>query len=86
MAAFTKGDSRINRAGRPRKNKSFTETIEKYALQKRENGESNREALVRVLFDLAIVDKNLGAIKYITDRVDGKPRENPTLKHGKKHG
>jgi hypothetical protein len=75
MAAFTKNDSRINRSGRPRKGRSLTEALEKELGKKRETGKTGKAELARVLADLAINDRDITAIRYIMDRLDGKPRE-----------
>ncbi|GHU72439.1 hypothetical protein FACS189450_10230 [Spirochaetia bacterium] len=63
-----------NPNGRPRKGKTLTEALEKYA-NKRVGGVSNRDALAKTLFDLALVNKDVAAIKYVYDRIDGRPRE-----------
>jgi len=75
MGKFEKGDQRINRKGRPRKGKSLTEFLEMALSHQRKNGERNYKALADILVDLAIKDKNMAAIRYIYDRVDGKPKE-----------
>jgi hypothetical protein len=50
--------------------------------KKREDGKKTSEALADVLIDLAIKEKNITAIKYIFDRLDGKPTENLELTGG----
>jgi hypothetical protein len=75
MAAFTKNDSRINRNGRPRKGQSLTEALEKELRKKRETGKTGRAELARVLVDLAINGRDVAALRYIYDRIDGKPVE-----------
>jgi uncharacterized protein involved in exopolysaccharide biosynthesis len=75
MAAFVKGDSRINRRGRPPKGQSLTEALEKELQKKRENGKTGRAELARTLVDLALIEKDVTALRYIYDRLDGKPRE-----------
>jgi hypothetical protein len=76
MAAFTKGDSRINRKGRPRKGASLTEALEKELKKRRSDGETtNKAELARVLVSLALDGKDLSAIRYVFDRVEGRPRE-----------
>jgi len=82
MGKFEKGDPRINRNGRPRKGKSLTEFLEKALKRKRQDGGKNNEALAETLLDLAIKDKNMAAIRYIYDRVDGKPKESIELSDG----
>ncbi|MDR0731205.1 MAG: hypothetical protein LBF63_06005 [Treponema sp.] len=75
MAAFTKNDIRINRNGRPRKGQSLTEALEKELRKKRATGKTGKVELARTLVDLAINDRDVAALKYIYDRLDGKPRE-----------
>jgi hypothetical protein len=75
MAAFTKGDSRINRKGRPRKGQSLTEALEKAMKKKRTDGTKNIDALADTLIRMAVEDRNIVALKYVYDRLDGKPRE-----------
>jgi hypothetical protein len=71
---FERGQSG-NPKGRPRKGKSLTEALEKILKQKREDGRKNYDALADTLVKLAIEDKNITAIRYIMDRVDGRPKE-----------
>jgi hypothetical protein len=80
MAAFTKNDSRINRNGRPRKGQSLTEALEKELRKKQATGKTGKAELARTLVDLAINDRDVTAIKYIMDRIDGKPKETVELK------
>jgi hypothetical protein len=75
---FTKGQSG-NPNGRPRKGRTLTETLEKAMKKKREDGKKNSDALADTLIELAITEKNVTAIKYIMDRVDGKPAESIEL-------
>jgi len=76
MGKFEAGDPRINRKGRPRKGKSLTEILEK-ALR----SEKNYKALADILIEMAIKDKNITAIRYIYDRIDGKPKETVELEN-----
>jgi hypothetical protein len=71
---FERGQSG-NPKGRPRKGKSLTEALEKVLKQKREDGRKNYDALADTLVKLAIEDRNITAIRYIMDRVDGRPTE-----------
>jgi hypothetical protein len=72
---FKKNDPRINRLGRPKKGKTLTEALERAMKKKRDDGKKNSEALADVLIDLAIKEKNIAAVKYLFDRLDGKPVE-----------
>jgi hypothetical protein len=73
MSRFVKGDSRINRAGRPRKGEALTDVLAR-GLRR-----PDREALVKELVRLALCAESestrLAAIKYIFDRLDGSPRQ-----------
>jgi len=82
MAKFEKGDPRINRKGRPKKGKSLTEFLERALKHERHDGERNKEALAETLIKLAIEDRNMAAIRYIYDRVDGRPKETVELTDG----
>jgi hypothetical protein len=79
MAKFEKGDIRINRKGRPRKGRSLTEYLERALKQEREDGEKYKDALAVTLIELAIKDKNIAAIKYIFNRIDGTPLQTVEL-------
>jgi len=78
---FTKGQSG-NPQGRPHKGKTLTEALEKQLKKKDEKGIKNSEALAAVLVDLAVKEKNIAAIKYVMDRVDGRPTESLELTDG----
>jgi uncharacterized Ntn-hydrolase superfamily protein len=78
---FAKGQSG-NPSGRPRKGKTLTEALEKALNAKAEDGKKKREKLAATLIDLAINEKNITAIKYIMDRVDGRPTESIELTDG----
>jgi len=76
-----------NPHGRPRKDTSLTEVLAKYGNKKvklpehlKENedlkeleGMKLKDALAKKLWQLAIFEKEIPAIKYIFDRIDGKP-------------
>jgi hypothetical protein len=72
--SFVPGDPRINRRGRPRKGKTLTDALAKYAASKDEAGTRRGEVLAKKLFELA-AGGDVAAIKYIYDRIDGKPVE-----------
>jgi len=85
MPQFTKDDPRINRKGRPKKGQSLTDILQwaldqKKTVKNKTSGEI-REVLARQLLaekvvDLAINGRgDIQAIKYIMDRIDGKPIE-----------
>ena len=78
---FTRGQSG-NPSGRPRKGRSLTETLEKALKEKGEDGKRRSEKLAAALIELAIKDKNIQAIKYVMDRVDGRPTESIELTDG----
>jgi hypothetical protein len=75
---FTQGQSG-NPRGRPRKNRTLTDILSKYRNHKVENGEFTglkaQDALVKMIWQHAIYDKDMIAAKYIFDRLDGKPVE-----------
>ena len=75
---FTKNNC-ANPNGRPRKGKALTDILERYSKRRIENGDetkkSRKEMLAAILWDMALNDKDLAAIKYIYDRIDGRPKE-----------
>jgi hypothetical protein len=79
---FTSGDSRINRKGRPKKGQSLTDILNWELDQKRtfEDGDKTGTLILRHLLAKKIIEKAIDngdvfAMKYIYDRIDGKPRE-----------
>jgi len=74
LSRFEKGISG-NPKGRPKKGHSLTELLEKALQKKREEGIKGMEPLADALLDLALKQKNIAAIKYCYDRIDGKPTE-----------
>jgi hypothetical protein len=71
-----------NPHGRPRKNSSVTEVLAKYGNKKIEapsypeiNGMKLKDALAKRLWQLAVYEKYLPAIRYIFDRIDGRPAQ-----------
>jgi hypothetical protein len=69
-----------NPHGRPRKNSTLTEALRLYVLSKKKLGipgltdVNARDALIEKLVEMGIYG-DLAAIKYIFDRLDGKPIE-----------
>jgi hypothetical protein len=69
-----------NPHGRPRKNSTLTEALRDYVLSKKKlsipglTDRTARDALIMKLFRMA-AEGDLSAIKYIFDRLDGRPIE-----------
>ena len=78
---FSKGASG-NPAGRPKKGKTLTEALESTLDKKGKGGKLKRTLLAETLVELAITERNIAAIKYIMDRVDGRPTESIELTDG----
>jgi hypothetical protein len=78
---FEKGDSRINRRGRPKKGEALTDILNKKLDGKDGEGKLHREAVADKLIALA-EGGDVAAIKYIMDRVDGRPKESIELTDG----
>jgi hypothetical protein len=77
---FRKNDSRINRRGRPKKGQALTDILN-YKLDQRDgSGKLQREALAEKLIDLAL-GGDITAIRYVMDRVDGRPKETVGLEN-----
>jgi hypothetical protein len=85
---FEKGDIRINRKGRPKKGQTMTDILAWALDQKRQikdgkTGEEKslllRHLLAEKLISKALDDGDVAAIKYIYDRLDGKPIETVQL-------
>jgi hypothetical protein len=71
---FVKNDSRINRKGRPRKGQSLTDILSLRLDEKDETGKLKRQAVVDGLIEAAI-GGDVTALRYVFDRIDGKPVE-----------
>jgi hypothetical protein len=69
---FAKGDSRINRLGRPRKGQSMTEILGCVLDRKDETGKMRREKIAEKLILLA-ESGDIAALRYTFDRIDGRP-------------
>jgi len=68
-----------NLKGRPRKGHTITEELEKYAKYRKADPQdgkkrSQRVLLAKKMWDMAL-DGDVVSIKYICDRLDGKPTE-----------
>jgi hypothetical protein len=75
---YVKGQSG-NPHGRPKKGKGLTDLLEKTLAKNRADGKRGKAALAEALVALAIDEKDIAAIKYVYDRVDGRPRESVTF-------
>jgi hypothetical protein len=85
---FEKNDPRINRKGRPKKGECMTDILNWALDQKRQitDGETGKEKslllrhlLAEKLISKAVDEGDVAAIKYIYDRLDGKPKETVEL-------
>lgn len=82
---FGDNPQNINRKGRPKKGTTLTDILKKYG-KKREveiNGKkfSRNDALAIILWEMAIAERNLTALKYIYDRIDGMPIQTVGMEH-----
>jgi hypothetical protein len=71
---FTRNDPRINRRGRPRKGQGLTDILSIRLDGKDETGILKRQVIVDRLIKAAM-DGDVAALRYIFDRIDGKPTE-----------
>ncbi len=75
---FASRPENINRNGRPKKGQTLTDILNAHAdkedIGKEENKISRREALAQKLWQMAL-GGDIAAIRYIYDRIDGKPTE-----------
>jgi len=69
---FEKDDPRINRSGRPKKGAALTDILNYKLDLVHKSGKLKREAVAEKLIELAL-DGDVSALKYIYDRVDGRP-------------
>jgi hypothetical protein len=84
LMPFVKNDPRINRKGRPKKGQTLTDILDwtldqKRRIKNKETGEEKslllRQMLAQRLINKAVDEGDMPAIKYIFDRLDGKPKE-----------
>jgi len=78
---FEKNDPRINRQGRPKKGTALTDILSYKLDLVHKSSESKREAIAEKLIELAL-NGDIAALKYVFDRVDGKPIESIVLTDG----
>jgi len=78
---FEKGDARINRKGRPKKGQALTDILNYKLDLKNESGKLRREAIAEKLILLA-EGGDFHALRYLIDRLDGRPRESLVLTDG----
>ena len=75
---FEKDDPRINRKGRPKKGAALTDILNDKLDLVHKAGKIKREAIAEKIIELAM-NGDLAALKYIFDRVDGRPKETVEL-------
>ena len=78
---FKKGDARINRRGRPKKGAALTDILNYKLDQAHESGKLTCEVIAEKLIEAAL-NGDITAMKYVFDRIDGKPKENIELTNG----
>jgi hypothetical protein len=78
---FEKGDPRINRKGRPKKGAALTDILNNKLDMVHKTGKIKREAIAEKLIEAAL-NGDLAALKYVFDRVDGRPKESIELTDG----
>jgi len=85
---FVKNDPRINRKGRPKKGECMTDILNWALDQERKitDGETGKEKtlllrhlIAEKLISKAVDEGDVAAIKYIYDRLDGRPKESIEL-------
>jgi hypothetical protein len=75
---FAKNDPQINRQGRPKKGTAFTDILNMKLDDENKSELLRREAVAEKLIKLA-EGGDIAAIKYIMDRVDGKPTQKDVI-------
>ena len=78
---FEKGDPRINSKGRPKKGESITDILKKLLDQSDESGKLRRVIVSEKLISLA-ESGDLASLKYLIDRIEGRPKESIELTDG----
>ena len=73
LGTFTSGDPRQNRKGRPKKGSALTDILNLKLDEENKAGVMRREIVAEKLIKLAEAG-DLVAIRYLMDRVDGRPR------------
>jgi len=75
---FEKDDPRINRKGRPKKGAALTDILNNKLDLVHKSGKLKREAIAEKLIEAAL-NGDLAALKYVFDRIDGRPKETVEL-------
>ena len=63
----------INRAGRPKKEEALTDLLKLYLSGTDGSKKERNQILIEKLYKMATTQDDLAAIKYIINRIDGKP-------------
>ena len=66
----------INKNGRPPKGTAITDLLEEYLddVDKKDK-KTRKQILIEKIYKMATKDGDLAALKYIVDRIDGKPKD-----------
>ena len=69
-----------NPKGRPKKGKTITDALKKYLEEKDKGSDITRkQQLIQSIYSLAVDEGDFMALKYIIDRIDGKPVESKEI-------
>jgi hypothetical protein len=73
---FDKRPQDINRKGRPTKEHSLTDLL-KVALEQPhdQTGKTKKQAVIDKIYELAVEKEDPNMLKYLFDRIDGKPMQ-----------